>query len=190
VTPASGAVHFGSGSLAPGAYIAFYLHKDGYTWLAEPLKFSVRLTPQTSPPVFRDAFGCEGSGPGQYSSPAGLGIDPHGQIWVADTGNDRVQAFTRDGRLVRVLAGRLNAPQAVAVDTEGNVFIADTRNNRVVEYAWWGGFIREFGVGALENSRGLRSIVRATCSCRTPRIGGSLGSTAEPVRCSGQLPKR
>jgi hypothetical protein len=36
VTLASGTVPFGSGSLAPGAYIASYRYNDGYTWLAEP----------------------------------------------------------------------------------------------------------------------------------------------------------
>jgi DNA-binding beta-propeller fold protein YncE len=64
---------------------------------------------------------------------------------VADTGNHRVQAFTRDGALVRVLAGRLKAPEAVAVDAAGNVYVADTGNRRVVQYTWWGGFVREFG---------------------------------------------
>ncbi|MEC3979950.1 NHL repeat-containing protein [Amycolatopsis sp. H20-H5] len=155
VPQASGAVSFGSGALGAGDYIAFYLSNDGYSWLADPVKFSVRPTPQTEPPVFRDAFGCEGRGPGQFAAPSGITVDARGQVWVADTGNDRVQAFSRDGRLVRVLAGRLKAPQAVAVDGGGNVYVADTGNNRVAQYAWWGGFVREFGAGKLDNPRGV-----------------------------------
>ncbi|MFD9893213.1 hypothetical protein ACFWY9_28035 [Amycolatopsis sp. NPDC059027] len=152
---ASGTVSFFSGALAPGNYIAFYLADDGYAWLADPVRFSVRATPQTAPPVFRDAFGRRGPGPGQFSSPAGVAVDARGQLWVADTGNDRVQAFTRSGKLVRVLAGRLDAPQAVALDNAGNIYVADTGNNRVVEYSWWGGFVREFGAGELDNPRGV-----------------------------------
>jgi DNA-binding beta-propeller fold protein YncE len=101
-----------------------------------------------------------------------------------------VQAFTRDGRLVRVLAGRLNAPRAVAVDTAGNVFIADSGNNRVVEYAWWGGFIREFGVGALENPRRVAVDRAGNLLVSDTGISGSPGSTTEPVRCSGRSPRR
>jgi DNA-binding beta-propeller fold protein YncE len=91
------------------------------------------------------AFGGPGSGPGQFTAPSGIAVDARGRVWVADTGNDRVQAFTRDGALVRVLAGRLKAPEAVAVDAAGNVYVADTGNGRVVQYSWWGGFVREFG---------------------------------------------
>ncbi|MEV4598801.1 NHL repeat-containing protein [Amycolatopsis sp. NPDC049253] len=152
---ASGTVSFSTGSLGPGNYVAFFLANDGYAWLAQPVRFAVRPAPQTPPPVYQGAFGRSGRGPAQFSGPAGLTVDPRGQIWVADTGNDRVQAFTRDGRLVRVLAGRFKAPQAVAVDHAGNVYVADTGNNRVVQYSWWGGFAREYGAGRLDNPRGV-----------------------------------
>lgn len=91
------------------------------------------------------AFGRPGSGPGQFRAPTGIAVDARGRVWVADTGNDRVQAFTGDGDLVRVLAGRLKAPEGVAVDPAGNVYVADTGNGRVVQFSWWGGFLREFG---------------------------------------------
>jgi sugar lactone lactonase YvrE len=187
VTLAAGTVSFGTGALAPGNYLAFYLHDDGYTWLADPVKFSVRPTPQTEPPVYLSAFGRPGRGPGQFDRPAGVGVDRLGQIWVADTGNDRVQAFTRDGRLVRVLAGRVKAPEAVAVDQAGNVFIADTGNNRVVEYAWWGGFLREFGVGALEKPRGVavdaagNLLVSDTGHDRVARFDGRTGALLSSI---------
>ncbi|WP_370945066.1 NHL repeat-containing protein [Amycolatopsis sp. cg5] len=167
--------------------MAFYLSDDGYSWLADPVKFAVRPTPQTQPPVFRSAFGCAGAGPGQFSRPAGLAVDPIGQVWVADTGNDRVQGFNRDGRLVRVLAGRLKAPEAVAVDSAGNVFVADTGNNRVVEYSWWGGFVREFGAGVLENPRGVAVDAQGTVYVsdtghqRVARFNGQTGAQLAPI---------
>lgn len=154
-TTATGSVSFGSGALSAGNYIAFYLFNDGYTWLADPVKFSVRPTPQADPPVYRNAFGRNGCGPGQLANPAGLTVDRNGLVWVADSGNDRVQAFTRDGLPVRMLAGRLRDPQAVAVDNTGNVFVADTGNNRVAKFAWWGGFVGDLGGGLLDNPRGI-----------------------------------
>ena len=39
------------------------------------------------------AFGREGCGPGRFSLPAGLAIGPDDRIWVADSGNRRVQVF-------------------------------------------------------------------------------------------------
>ncbi|MFI5608301.1 NHL repeat-containing protein [Amycolatopsis sp. NPDC051903] len=152
---ANGTVSFSTGSLPPGDYVAFSLANDGSARLAEPARFTVRAVAQIPPPTFLGAFGRSGRGPVQFSSPAGLTVDARGQIWVADTGNDRVQAFTRDGCLVRVLAGRFKAPQAVAVDRAGNVYVADTGNNRVVQYSWWGGFSREYGAGELANPRGV-----------------------------------
>ncbi|MCR6484414.1 NHL repeat-containing protein [Amycolatopsis sp. OK19-0408] len=99
-------------------------------------------TSEAAPPR---VFGGPGAGPGRFAAPSGIAVDARGRVWVADTGNDRVQAFTRDGALVRVLAGRLRAPEGVALDAAGNVYVADTGNRRVAQYSWQGGFVREFG---------------------------------------------
>ncbi|CAF2215099.1 unnamed protein product, partial [Rotaria magnacalcarata] len=36
----------------------------------------------------------EGAGANQFSSPVGLSFDRHGNLYVADWGNDRVQRFS------------------------------------------------------------------------------------------------
>jgi hypothetical protein len=38
-------------------------------------------------------FGGEGHGPGQFWLPAGICIDAHNRIWIADTYNRRVCVF-------------------------------------------------------------------------------------------------
>lgn len=133
------------------------------------------------------AFGGPGSGPGQFRAPSAIAVDVRGRVWVADTGNDRVQAFTHDGALVRVLAGRLKAPEGVAVDAAGNVYVADTGNRRVVQFSWWGGFVREFG--GLDRPRGLaldhagRLLVDDTGRVARfdTRTGAALSDTTEPI---------
>ena len=44
---------------------------------------------------FSFAFGSGGSGNGQFDSPTGIAVDSGGNIYVADTGNNRVQVFSQ-----------------------------------------------------------------------------------------------
>jgi len=50
-------------------------------------------------------FGSRGSGDGEFAGPAGLCVDAHGDIYVADRENNRVQLFDRTGRYVEKFLG-------------------------------------------------------------------------------------
>jgi hypothetical protein len=50
-------------------------------------------------------FGRSGSGPGEFNRPAGIAVDLHGDIYVADRGNHRVQLFDQTGRYVEQFIG-------------------------------------------------------------------------------------
>jgi len=79
--------------------------------------------------------------------PAGTAEDAHGDVFIADTGDNVVREITPDGVIHRfagtglpgaLLLGRatisqLDHPDAVAVNAKGDVYIADTYNNRVLE---------------------------------------------------------
>jgi uncharacterized protein (TIGR03437 family) len=81
----------------------------------------------------------------QLSQPQGLAVDSAGNVYIADTGNQRVrevskgvittlagtglQGFTGDGGAAS--DARLYNPTGVAVDSAGNIYIADAFNNRV-----------------------------------------------------------
>ena len=49
------------------------------------------------PPDFILQWGSNGVGQGQFSGPHGIEVDGDGNVYVADTGTNRVQTFTRDG---------------------------------------------------------------------------------------------
>ncbi|MBZ0266894.1 hypothetical protein K8I85_01955 [bacterium] len=42
-------------------------------------------------------WGSEGSGPGQFQDPRAVAVDASGNVFVADTGNDRIQKFGEGG---------------------------------------------------------------------------------------------
>ncbi|MGD9495439.1 MAG: NHL repeat-containing protein [Armatimonadota bacterium] len=48
-----------------------------------------------------EPWGEPGSGPGQFLNPGGLDFDAHSHIFVADTGNRRVQEFDVEGNFIR-----------------------------------------------------------------------------------------
>lgn len=64
-------------------------------------------------------------------------LDADGTVWVADFGNNRIQAFSSDGAFVTAFGtrgaapGMLNAPNDVAIDAHGRIWVADTANMRI-----------------------------------------------------------
>lgn len=52
---------------------------------------------------FRRAFGRAGHKEGQFRDPKQLAFDPEGHLWVADSDNHRLQAFTSEGKFLRML---------------------------------------------------------------------------------------
>ncbi|MFZ0957189.1 MAG: Ig-like domain repeat protein [Candidatus Sulfotelmatobacter sp.] len=69
------------------------------------------------------------------NNPQGVAVDASGNVYIADTGNNRVLIETRVGNTytqTTVVGSGISSPSAVAVDESGNVYIADTGNNRVL----------------------------------------------------------
>jgi len=68
------------------------------------------------------------------NNPQGVAVDANGNVYIADTGNNRVLIETLSaGTYTQTTVGSgLSFPGAVAVDGSGNVYIADTSNNRVL----------------------------------------------------------
>ncbi|MDX1371898.1 MAG: hypothetical protein R3321_05480, partial [Nitrososphaeraceae archaeon] len=45
-------------------------------------------------------FGEKGSNNGQFNAPHSIDVDKFGNVYVTDTGNNRVQKFTSDGKFI------------------------------------------------------------------------------------------
>ncbi len=71
-------------------------------------------------------WGSQGSAPGEYAAPEDVAVDlPRGRLYVADTGNRRVQVLDRTSGRVRAVWTEVGRPQGIAVDGEGLVYVAD-----------------------------------------------------------------
>ena len=93
-------------------------------------------------------------------------INSSGDIWVADTYNDRIEEFNAEGSYVRQFGtegeedGQFKNPAGVAVDSKDDLYVSDTGNNRIEEFTEEGIFVRAFGSsgsgeGQLELPEGL-----------------------------------
>ncbi len=95
-------------------------------------------------------IGGEGTGEGQLSAPRNLAIGPDGRLYVADSGNHRIQVFTAEGEFVTTWGafgsqpGTFNEPWGIAVDEEF-VYVADTWNFRLQKFTLDGEFVAVLG---------------------------------------------
>ncbi len=77
-----------------------------------------------------------GVGVNQVRAPQGVALDAAGNVYVADTGNNRVLRFEAGvpgtGEIL-LFGGEVNAPQGLAIDAMFNLYVADTGNDRVLK---------------------------------------------------------
>lgn len=69
-------------------------------------------------------WGEPGSGPGQFTTPHAVWVDPLDRVLVADRENNRVQAFTRDGAFLAAWGDHYH-PMDLYVDADGRLFVTD-----------------------------------------------------------------
>jgi predicted membrane-bound mannosyltransferase/sugar lactone lactonase YvrE len=151
---------------SPSATFRLYIRKD---MVAKLWNYGSSSAPET---VAADPYegkqvkisadriiGTKGSGPSQLTSPHDLAIAPDGSIYVADSGNHRIQHFSVDGTFISEWGsfgaangttpsapGTLNDPWGIAVGADGSVYVSDTWNNRIQKFSAKGDFIKEWGV--------------------------------------------
>jgi DNA-binding beta-propeller fold protein YncE len=116
-----------------------------------------------------------GSGPGsetgQLNFPRNMAVAADGTVFVADSGNHRIQAFAPDGTYLRTWGstcepytegnpgcvdpdgdgplqlgdGQMREPWGIAIGTQGNVYVADTWNHRIQVFDPQGNFLAKWG---------------------------------------------
>ena len=145
---------------------------------------------------------------GRLNYPIGVAVDAAGNVYVADSRNNRIRRIDASG-MIETIAGngergysgdggpaseaRLREPRGVALDEAGNVYVADTFNHRVRRIDASGtietiagngewGYSGDGGPASearLRNPKGWLWTQRATCMSPTPTTTGFGGSTRQ-----------
>jgi uncharacterized protein (TIGR03437 family) len=72
----------------------------------------------------------------ELDEPTGLAMDAANNLYIADTGNNRIRVVTAPTGFITTLSTGnfiLKGPKGVAVDAAGSVYIADTSNCRILK---------------------------------------------------------
>jgi hypothetical protein len=100
----------------------------------------------------------------QLNDPRGVSVDAFGNIFIADSGNQRIRKVDHSTGKIQTVAGtgiagfsgdlgaatsaQIHVPWAIVVDGVGNVFFTDTANNRVRKFTVGGSISTVAGSGS------------------------------------------
>ncbi len=104
-------------------------------------------------------MGNRGSGDGQFWSAGGIATDSGGNVYVADTRNDRVQVFTATGEFIRKWGGsgtgngRFGEPVGITVDSADQVYVVDNSLDVIQKFSATGAFIEAWGTSGSGNGQ-------------------------------------
>lgn len=103
--------------------------------------------------------------PGLFYGPRSVAVTD-GQIYVTDTGNERVQVFASDGTFLRAFGGygsepgKLIEPVGIAIGPDGNVWVADSGNSRLSVFTREGVAVTQVPMASWETQGDLRNLLR------------------------------
>src|SRR6478609_3719526 len=160
--------------------------------------------PAAADPVPLAQIGSSGAGAGQLNHPEDVAVDRSGNLYVADTDNNRISVFGPNGTFIRAFGwgvdtgaeafevcttastcqagisgggqGQLFVPYGLAVDGSGNLYVGDEGNFRIDVFDTGAPptFTRAFGQGVVT---GPGSELFEVCTPQTTCEAGTGGDT-------------
>lgn len=151
-TVAGGREGFADGAGSAAAFhtpSALAVDRSGHLYVADTGNHAVRkISPDGSvttlagsgKPGFADGKGAQA----QFNGPVGIVVDKAGNVYVADTYNDRIRRIAPDGSVSTVagngqpgtadgpaLSAAFDTPSAIVVARDGTLYVADTGNDAI-----------------------------------------------------------
>ena len=123
--------------------------------------------------------GLAGAGTGELKEPKGVAVAPNGDVYVSDTGNNRVEEFSEKGEFIAAFGfgvtnekaefeictkeckagtagsgnGQFSGPLGIAIAPDGDLWVADKGNNRVEEFNEKDEYVSKFGSKGSEDGQ-------------------------------------
>lgn len=110
---------------------------------------------------FQERFGKKGSEPGKFIGPTGICVSPDGNLYVSDSGNNRIQKLTPSGDFIFEFGnlegnGKLYSPSGITTDKKGTIYVVDKGNKRIVRFDSEGNFVEEITHPYLKKPRSIK----------------------------------
>eukprot|EP00731_Ephydatia_muelleri_P007889 Em0004g227a len=138
----------------------FYFSPSSSTWTSTSVakvgaRYHVKIQSKTSKGEecphggrgqLKNTIGRRGSGDGQFSHPSGIAIKGD-VLYVADSGNHRVQKLTSSGKFLHKFGqqgsgqGQFNWPESVIIDSNNKLIVSDNYNHRIQIFSENGGWL-------------------------------------------------
>jgi len=115
----------------------------------------------------------------EISNPNAVAVDPSGNIYIADTGNNRIRKVNIGTGYISTITGNgtaayagdngaatsaeINQPKGIVTDSNGNVYLSDTNNNVVREILQFNGL----PTTAIGSSSAVRNLFLQTTAAET-----------------------
>ncbi len=144
----------GNGQFNGPTYLA-YAGGQSKLYVADTANNRVQVLGQNG--AFQFAFGSVGTGNGQFAGPNGVVVDKSNNVYVVDSGNNRVQQFTyspgNSGFVTYVNQwggagsgnGEFNNPVGITEDANNNLYVVDSGNQRVQKFTSSGIYLTQWG---------------------------------------------
>lgn len=123
--------------------------RDMEVWMRNDLFGGTTTTTQA--PTLLPLRATHTYGSGTLNVPTDVAVGADGSIYIADTGNSRVVAYTPEGVLAWTAGtfghndGQFYEPHGIAVDENNMIYVADTWNGRIVKLSSDGKWLDSWG---------------------------------------------
>lgn len=106
-----------------------------------------------------NVIGRHGEGDGEFNFPTFLAF-AHGELYVADTMNSRIQVFSGEGEILRLkfgvrglYIGNMVRPKGVAADSAGNIYVVESYYDHLLVFNKRGEFLMAIGGAGQETGK-------------------------------------
>jgi len=118
---------------------------------------------------FKGMWGSFGTGDGQFNRPRGIAVDSSGNVYVADSGNNRIQKFTSTGVFLAKWGvegngeGQFRNPAHITIDSKNDIYVTEepglshnlSPRLRIQKFTDTGNFIKQWGSSGTDDGQFL-----------------------------------